>query len=250
MAVLAASAALTGCVGLGGNVKGSFSCAAPDGICAPSSVIDDRALAMISGTTDVVPAGPYTPDRDASVPVRVAGNGSVRRTDQKVLKIVFPAHVDARGRYYETSAIRAVVDNGAWLAASEPKDGEQVALAAEPTEPADARLALAGTVDLATAVAQAPSAPTVPVSITREGLKAEVDQMLGKAGTVTPASAAVARPPKAAPPVAAAGGPAAVTAAGEPSHGIVLPPVAASAGAVVSAPPVNRPTAFSGLERE
>jgi hypothetical protein len=33
---------------LGGNVKGSFACQAPDGICAPSSTIDDRALAMVA----------------------------------------------------------------------------------------------------------------------------------------------------------------------------------------------------------
>ena len=40
---------LAGCATFGGNVRGSFSCAAPDGICAPSSTIDDRALALISG---------------------------------------------------------------------------------------------------------------------------------------------------------------------------------------------------------
>ena len=38
--------------------KGSFTCQAPDGICAPSSTIDDRALAMISGDAgDVMDAG-------------------------------------------------------------------------------------------------------------------------------------------------------------------------------------------------
>ncbi|MEL0254290.1 MAG: conjugal transfer protein, partial [Novosphingobium sp.] len=41
-------AALSGCTTFGGNVKGNFSCSAPDGICAPSSSIDDRALAMIA----------------------------------------------------------------------------------------------------------------------------------------------------------------------------------------------------------
>jgi conjugal transfer pilus assembly protein TraV len=37
---------------------------------------------------------------------------------QKVLRIVFPAHVDRAGRYHETSVVNAVVDNGAWMQAS------------------------------------------------------------------------------------------------------------------------------------
>ena len=31
---------------LGGNVKGNFSCSAPGGTCAPSTVIDDQALSV------------------------------------------------------------------------------------------------------------------------------------------------------------------------------------------------------------
>src|SRR3546814_9561508 len=45
---LCSAVALGGCSTFGGNIRGDFSCAAPDGICAPSSTIDDRALAMIS----------------------------------------------------------------------------------------------------------------------------------------------------------------------------------------------------------
>src|SRR3546814_6268700 len=45
---LCSAVALGGCATFGGNIRGDFSCAAPDGICAPSSTIDDRALAMIS----------------------------------------------------------------------------------------------------------------------------------------------------------------------------------------------------------
>ena len=39
---------------------------------------------------------------------------------QKVLRIVFPAHVDALGRFHETSVVQAMVDNGQWLAATVP----------------------------------------------------------------------------------------------------------------------------------
>src|SRR3546814_4565944 len=46
--LLSTALALGGCAALGGNVRGDFSCAAPDGVCAPSATIDDRALAMIT----------------------------------------------------------------------------------------------------------------------------------------------------------------------------------------------------------
>lgn len=36
--------ATSGCAVLGGNIKGNFSCRAPAGDCAPTSVIDGRVL--------------------------------------------------------------------------------------------------------------------------------------------------------------------------------------------------------------
>ncbi|MBY0342557.1 MAG: hypothetical protein K2Q29_01755, partial [Sphingomonadales bacterium] len=42
---------LSGCSTLGTNVSANFRCNAPDGICAPSSVIDDSALARIEETS-------------------------------------------------------------------------------------------------------------------------------------------------------------------------------------------------------
>jgi len=118
-------AALNGCATFGGNVSGSFSCAAPDGICAPSSSIDDRALAMIagdSGATDVSPAGPYMEsgprpktERTAAVGQRLSiGQPDPRRTQERVLRIVFQPFIDARGRLHEASAIHAVVQSGEW----------------------------------------------------------------------------------------------------------------------------------------
>jgi conjugal transfer pilus assembly protein TraV len=227
-AAIGGSLVLAGCTSLGGNIKGSFSCAAPDGVCAPSSVIDDRALAMISGTADVVPAGPYTPAQDAIGTVRVAGT-TVGRTNQKVLKIVFPAHVDRQGRFHETSAVRAVVDNGAWLAAAKPAEAPHVAV---PQELAVNDVPALATVDLATAVALAPVAAVAPPpSISREGLRAEVDQLLARpasSGTSSQAPASIA--PQAASPVA------------KPA----LPTVAAAHAPAA----VNRPASFSGIVEE
>ena len=52
--VLAAPLLLaSGCASLGGNVKGSFACRAPEGTCAPTSAIDAGATG-IGGARDIV----------------------------------------------------------------------------------------------------------------------------------------------------------------------------------------------------
>lgn len=113
--LLAGTAGLSGCASLSGNVKGDFTCKAPDGICAPSSMIDDRALAMISGEDGdrlIQPAGPY-----AEPPTEGRGYQNVAapaRTRERVLRIVFPAQIDAAGRLHEQSAVHAVVEQGEW----------------------------------------------------------------------------------------------------------------------------------------
>lgn len=113
---LAAGTVMTGCTTLGGNVKGSFNCSAPDGICAPSAFIDDRALAMISGEEGdrlITPAGPYT-----APPVEGRGFQTAAvapaRSQERVLRIVFPAQIDAAGRLHEQTAVHAVVERGEW----------------------------------------------------------------------------------------------------------------------------------------
>lgn len=115
--------ALSGCASLGGNVRGSFSCAAPDGICAPSSTIDDRALALISadpsGDDAVATSDLRQPKRGRnnraalSQPVRLA-SADARRTQEKVLRIVFQPYIDERGRLHEASAVHALVASGEW----------------------------------------------------------------------------------------------------------------------------------------
>ncbi|WP_067104988.1 TraV family lipoprotein [Sphingopyxis granuli] len=120
---LCSAVTLGGCATFGGNIRGDFSCAAPDGICAPSSTIDDRALAMISAEGadgDTRPAA-STPRGSSRRVNRVAAPQTARiaaadpaRTREKVLRIVFQPYIDERGRLHEASAVRAVVANGEW----------------------------------------------------------------------------------------------------------------------------------------
>ena len=113
---LVAAASLAGCATFGTNVNGDFACRAPDGICAPTSKIDDEALALISGESGMTPAGPYLYDSPSSAVVTAAREPV--RSGEKVLRIVFPAHIDGSGRFREVTAIHAVVERGAWLEAS------------------------------------------------------------------------------------------------------------------------------------
>lgn len=233
---------LAGCVAMSGNVKGNFVCSAPSGICAPSSVIDDRALALIAGTSNALPAGPYSPPGSGPAAIQVAGAGPVVRTNQKVLKIVFPAHVDAHGRYYEAAAIRTVVDQGVWVAGSETgaKTATRPAapripypsldaveadlgsaagaapLAIQPEAPQLASIQSGGaSVALGQGTPAAPTAAGAAPSLTREALKAQVYGMLRRK---TGAAAAAATAGSAAVP-----------------------------GVVPNAAPANKPASFSGV---
>ncbi|WP_429598963.1 TraV family lipoprotein [Sphingomonas zeicaulis] len=114
----AVSGLVSGCASLGGNVSGSFSCEAPDGICAPSAVIDDKALAMITGDVAVpggttTPAGPYREAPEARPAYRTAAVAP-SRTRERVLRIVFQPYIDEQGRLHEKSAVHAVVERGDW----------------------------------------------------------------------------------------------------------------------------------------
>lgn len=107
------AAGLLGCTTLAGNVSGSFSCDAPGGTCAPSTVIDDSALAAIEQTSaleQLQPAGPYRYD-DGDLGPLVAASAGAEPGGGKVLKVVFPAYVDRFGRLHEQAVVRAVVDD-------------------------------------------------------------------------------------------------------------------------------------------
>lgn len=187
-------AALSGCATFGTNVKGSFSCAAPDGTCAPSSVIDDRALAIIAGAPAALqPAGPF--ERAPDVIRRqstTADAGTVTRVGQKVLAIVFPAHVDAQGRYHETSTVRAVVDTGAWLAAVDDRGPELAQVAPMRVS--------APSIDQASALADATEPlATVPALEKVAAARARGQAQRAADAAASPASGAAAAPTKAVP---------------------------------------------------
>lgn len=165
--------ALGGCATLGGNVRGSFSCNAPDGICAPTSQIDDRALAMITGEAPAAasPAGPYSAPATAPGVMRTAAT-PLDRSQDKVLRIVFPAYVDDHGRLHEASAIRAVVETGQWrqaVAAAAPVAGPLAAV------PGPAGGSLAEAVDRADPPLAANADPDMPSAEAVAAARAKVD---------------------------------------------------------------------------
>lgn len=205
--------ALGGCAGLSGNIKGSFTCAAPDGICAPSAVIDDRALAMITADPSAEPIhmeqrGNPPPGRTAHAqPAGAPVTADATRTRERVMRIVFPAYIDERGRLHEASAIHAVVAQGEWQSAAGA--GEAVptrnALAAAPEMPslaeagerADGRQAVDPTLPTPAAVEAARARKADPVATiksdvarrlaaTRRDARPAAASAIGKA-TATPA---------------------------------------------------------------
>lgn len=132
--VLLSSAALSSCgVLLGDNVKGNFICSAPGGTCAPSTLIDDQALALIQSARPK-PLGSHSPgivrraearaeafrsarSRSASGrsadPTRVSNN--LLHSDTRTLRLVFPAYVDDAGNLHEARVVHTVVDQGGWI---------------------------------------------------------------------------------------------------------------------------------------
>lgn len=124
---------------LGSNIKGSFSCNAPGGTCAPSTVIDDQALSVIQNARPMTPAGPYfQPSARRPAPVAAlapagrgrlaaASEGLVHR-ERRVLKVVFPSYVDGAGNLHEPRIVHTVADEGGWmqLSSGAPNAGDQV----------------------------------------------------------------------------------------------------------------------------
>lgn len=83
---------LGGCATLGGNVEGNFACRAPEGSCAPTSLIDSQA----TGLTAHQEAQPITP-----VPSATSAGRSLR--------IVLAAHRDPAGREHEARVVHVVL---------------------------------------------------------------------------------------------------------------------------------------------
>ena len=138
---------------LGGNIKGNFACSAPGGTCAPSTVIDDQALAVIQNARPMVPAsGPYfqPQSRTSGQSARLMPTGSgkiaaagpgVAHRERRVLKVVFPSYVDGSGNFHEPRVVHTVADAGGWMQLSGASSGEQGAAQAQANADAGAPLA-------------------------------------------------------------------------------------------------------------
>lgn len=99
---------LGGCATLGGNVEGDFSCRAPQGSCAPTSLIDAEATGQSPHSAS---AGPVS-----SIP-RVPGARSLR--------IVLAAYRDEAGREHEPRVVHVALPepaNAAWRAPASTGD--------------------------------------------------------------------------------------------------------------------------------
>ena len=268
LALVAGTTCLSGCVAMGSNVKGSFSCVAPDGMCAPSSTIDDRALALISGADGdrmIAPIGTYTPE-PAPAPSQVRGFQTVAantgRTQEKVLRIVFPAHIDGAGRLHEQTAVHAVVAQGDWReaaamdavattrgdvatatgAASLLAAVEKVDLPIDASQP-DPDLPSAAMVEAARAKASAPKSASAgdPVGAIKDGVAAAIAKR--RTPPIATSQATETRAPATPSPTSSAPAPtvattapvtAPVTAAAAPAH--ATPAGRAALAAVRSAP--------------
>lgn len=239
LSVLLLGAALAGCSTMGTNVSGSFTCNAPDGICAPSTVIDDRALAMISGEqSDLYPAGPYRPETAAPA-THLASAKSTR-----MLSIVFPARMGTDGIYREERKVRVAVAND-WRPSDPDVITAAAALTVANTPLPEALTSSVASTPAKTVQASAPSAPkgyptadavaaarakAASPNIGREAIAAEVERALKK-----PAAPVAAAP---AAPAAAAAKPVAVAS--------VTTAATTSAAAPVAATPAKGPSSFSG----
>ncbi len=182
---LMAAALLSGCAMLRDNVKGSFACKAPDGTCAPSSVIDDAAIAAIreepAGVADPSDAPGTVSRRGATAnhgswhprpPMAAAESGTntlpgALRPGTRVLRVVFPAYVDHEGQLHETAGVQLTLDDGLpgtpASSVAEQAAGGQVS--ADPRSPGGppALLELAEQAPDLSAMAPSPTPTAVPV---------------------------------------------------------------------------------------
>ena len=150
---------LGGCASMGGNIKGNFICRAPDGICSPTSNIDDQALAaMTGGAVTGAVAAAATPN--ASVP-QSAGS----------LKVVLPARTDRFGRWRDETVVyvepqfAAATKGDSQIAAASPRPARLSLVELAAGAPAPAEIASVGV-------------PTAGKAVTGEAFRAEVERRL------------------------------------------------------------------------
>ena len=105
---------LAGCMTSGTNMHGDFACRAPNGTCAPMSTIDAKAVAGMGALTQPIGGivDPALP-REGRV-VTASDRSPPARSSDRVLRVVFPAHIDPSGIYHDESTAHAVVERGGW----------------------------------------------------------------------------------------------------------------------------------------
>lgn len=198
---------------LGSNVKGSFSCSAPGGTCAPSTVIDDQALSLIQNARPMVPesrfpAGPIFERQPRRPSTRTSATGREGRgrlaavrpdlvhRERRVLKVVFPSYVDGAGNFHEPRVVHTVADEGGWMQLSAvaltpvlatPSTGPSIpeasaAMPAGSVEPtlAASGLAPAGPPDPRVVAAARARGSAARAASPVDAIKAEVDARLGQ----------------------------------------------------------------------
>jgi conjugal transfer pilus assembly protein TraV len=159
-------------------------------------MIDDRALAMITGSTGPLAAAPAAGRSMAGganiVPVRTGVGSDIGRTQEKVLRIVFMPYVDEDGRLHESSAVRTVVETGDWrraiVAGAAPGRVSDVAGTAR-SQPSLAEIVDGAEAELAASAANLPDPAAIEAARARRddpigAIKSEVAARLApKAGS-------------------------------------------------------------------
>jgi len=111
------------CTTIGTHVKGGFACKAPQGTCAPMSMIDAQAIAGLgAGGGQVMPVGGGAQDGPAGMVMTAAmyGEGEPARTGDRTIKVVFPAHSDANGVFHEEAVAHVVAEWSRWTLRPSP----------------------------------------------------------------------------------------------------------------------------------
>jgi conjugal transfer pilus assembly protein TraV len=107
------------------NIKGGFLCSAPNGSCAPTSLIDDGAIRDIrqneksdKGGDLVLPSAtpsPMGPDAIIYPADRPGKDGMVTASlSGRALKVVYPAHLGSAGKVVPKRIAYALVDLPEW----------------------------------------------------------------------------------------------------------------------------------------
>lgn len=108
LAALGSLGLLSACTSLSANIDSDFACRAPKGHCAPTSVIDAEAL-EINDSQRHENALRTVVTQDASPGVQLAV-----RTNENILKIILPAHVDKAGYLRDEAAVYVVIAKPRW----------------------------------------------------------------------------------------------------------------------------------------